>query len=73
MCAEMVYPVPESTAGGALTLVNNVACLLFVFLADYLKPSWVNWTMAASCVAFAGMIALSKEEHRRSLVDKHAF
>ena len=47
----MAFPVAEGTATAALTLVNNVGCLLFLLPAPLgiAVDNWVNWALVAAC------------------------
>lgn len=74
LAVETTYPIAEGTTTGILTLMNNVGCLLLLFLPMFsaLKKSmyeWMNPTMAASCFACIPIMLLFKARYRRLSVD----
>lgn len=73
LACEWAFPrVAEGLATICVTLVNNLACLVFLLLpAAGLKPgNGLNWVVAGAClVAVVGM-AKFKENYRRLAVDQ---
>ena len=42
LSVELTYPMSEGTSAGLLTLVNNIACLVFLGAAPFIPPSVVR-------------------------------
>ena len=74
LAVESTYPIAEGTTTGILTLMNNVGCLIFLFLPMFsmLKKTmneWMNPTMAASCFACIPIMLLFKARYGRLSID----
>eukprot|EP00039_Didymoeca_costata_P010019 m.133926 g.133926 ORF g.133926 m.133926 type:complete len:460 (+) comp14681_c0_seq2:192-1571(+) len=73
VAVEATYPVAEGSTTCLLTTMNNLGCLIFLFLPNVqlLKkyPSWANWSLTAACVfGFLSLIPF-KERYKRQSVD----
>ncbi|XP_065177837.1 solute carrier family 49 member 4-like [Sycon ciliatum] len=74
---EVAYPVPEGTAAGVLTLLNNIGCLLFqiigmagVFNASHPERARaMNFVLVGSIAACGLVVIFYRETYRRSQVD----
>jgi len=69
--AEAAYPVAEGTACSALTLVNNLACLIFLLPAPLGLPidNWANWALVGACGVCLVCIFGWNERHTRLALD----
>jgi FLVCR family MFS transporter len=70
---EATYPISEGSTTFLLTTLNNVGCLIFLFLPNVTalmnSPSWANWSLVAACVASFVLILPFKDKNRRMMVD----
>ena len=69
--AECAYPVAEGLATGVLTLLNNVAGLIFLLLPliPGLGTAYCNWAVVGAMVISAALLSLFKEQHSRAAHD----
>jgi FLVCR family MFS transporter len=53
MGVESAYPVAEGLTTCVLTSVNNLGCLVFLLIPMIpgIGTAWMNWSVAAACVA----------------------
>lgn len=70
---ESTYPIAEGSTTCLLTTLNNIGCLIFLFLPNIHSlsdhPSWANWTLVGGCIF--GLLALFPfpENYARSSFD----
>jgi len=68
LCAEVTFPINEGTSAGGLTLINNIACLILLELANVIPTNWMNAIMATiTTVCALGMLAVT-EQYKRSML-----
>jgi len=68
LCAEVTFPINEGTSAGGLTLINNVACLVLLELANLIPANWMNAIMVTTTILSAlGMLAVT-EQYKRSML-----
>jgi len=66
---EVTYPIKEEVSVSLNTLLNNVACLVFLVAGAYINPQWMNWLVVATCATSAIATLIVKEEYKRSNID----
>jgi FLVCR family feline leukemia virus subgroup C receptor-related protein len=66
---EATYPVPEGTSAGIYALWSNVGGVIFIFLGDYMSALFMNSLMAVSTLVFALLIAMIRDEYKRTNID----
>jgi len=66
---EVTYPIKEEVSVSMNTLLNNVACLLFLIVGTYINPQWMNWIVVATCASCTVATLFVKEEYKRSTID----
>jgi len=71
LAVESSYPVAEGINTGAMTLSNNIYCLIFLSLPLIPKvgTSWMNWFLVGSCVLCVPTMIIFKERYRRLEID----
>ncbi|XP_065845353.1 solute carrier family 49 member 4 homolog [Oscarella lobularis] len=74
LAVEATYPIAEGTTTGLLTLMNNVSCMIFLFLPliKVLAKDvryWMNPVIAGSCFLCIPLMILFKARYRRLSVD----
>lgn len=66
---EVTYPIKEEVSVSLNTLLNNIACLVFMVAGNYILPQSMNWVLVGTCAACTLATLLVKEEYKRSKVD----
>ncbi len=66
LAAELIFPVPEGTSVGLLTLFSNVACLVFSFSSKFIPLGLMTWINALSIVLTVITFFLMQERYNRS-------
>eukprot|EP00118_Oscarella_pearsei_P010739 m.67741 g.67741 ORF g.67741 m.67741 type:complete len:95 (+) comp35468_c0_seq18:1926-2210(+) len=74
LAVERTYPIAEGTTTGVMTLMNNVAALVFLLLPmiKVLERDvryWMNPAIAGSCFICIPLMVLFKERYKRLSVD----
>jgi len=73
MCVEVTFPIPEAASGGFLTLMMNLGSLIFIFAADYISASLINW-LTTGAVAFLGLLLIFlRERYKRNDIDTNQY
>eukprot|EP01104_Vermistella_antarctica_P019312 TRINITY_DN7516_c0_g1_i1.p1 TRINITY_DN7516_c0_g1~~TRINITY_DN7516_c0_g1_i1.p1 ORF type:complete len:515 (+),score=47.71 TRINITY_DN7516_c0_g1_i1:276-1820(+) len=71
LCAEVGFPVPESTSGGMLQFVNNVAVMIFLFAAPYISVNYFNLIEVGATIFCVLLLLMVRERYARSEADEH--
>jgi len=70
LSVEVSHPIGEGTVSVMLTDMNNVGCMIFLFLPiTYFGTSWMNWAVAGVCGFFGFILIFFKEEYVRYNLD----
>jgi len=69
---EVSYPCPEDIGSGLLALLNNIGCLIFIFVADYIPPTSMNWLLTGTAVYCFVMTLFVREKYTRTQIDLKA-
>eukprot|EP01113_Clastostelium_recurvatum_P043400 TRINITY_DN7172_c0_g1_i3.p1 TRINITY_DN7172_c0_g1~~TRINITY_DN7172_c0_g1_i3.p1 ORF type:complete len:490 (-),score=73.27 TRINITY_DN7172_c0_g1_i3:45-1472(-) len=66
--AETTFPVSEDVSAGLVSLINNLACFVYIFVADYLTPLMMNCLLTGTAaVCFFCTIFIRKRYPRSNL------
>jgi len=67
---ETAYPVAEGLSTGAITFMNNVGSLLFLFVPMIIKHTkYINWTLLVGLIISLVLIFFFREKHERYDID----
>jgi len=66
LAAEITFPVNEGSSAGILTLIQNIACLILLYIADLIPANWMNSIMAVTTILGALSIFAITEKYIRS-------
>jgi len=70
LSVEVSYPVGEGAVSAMLTDMNNLGCMIFLFLPiTYFGTSWMNWAVAGVCGFFGIVLMFFKENYVRYNLD----
>jgi len=71
LAIEVTYPIAEGSTTGLLTTLNNVGCLVFLFVPDIpnVGNAWVNWTLMGACALAFLLVFCVTEHYERRTVD----
>jgi FLVCR family MFS transporter len=71
---EITYPVAEGSTTCLVTTMNNVGCLIFLFLPSVKSlsnnPGWANWSLVAACTLGVLLLFPVKFHQMRTAVDR---
>jgi FLVCR family MFS transporter len=71
---ELSFPVAEGSTTCLITTMNNVGCLIFLFLPSVKSlsdnPAWANWSLVAACTLGVVLLFPVKFSQMRTAVDK---
>ena len=71
---ETTFPIGEGSTVCMLTIMNNLGCLIFLFLPNIGAltdhPMWANWALVAGCAVGFGSLIPFAERYRRSDYDE---
>lgn len=73
LSCEMAFPVAEGITNGILTMISNIATLLFlgILMIPNISTSWMNWVMLTSvCLTLPALLALKDNFSRLQLDSK---
>lgn len=65
LSAELLYPIPEATSGGLLSLLMNMATLVFLFVSPLIKTTWFNLIVTSTLLFCGVLVVLMRERYRR--------
>ncbi|KAK7495629.1 hypothetical protein BaRGS_00013076 [Batillaria attramentaria] len=73
LSCELSYPTGEGTTNGVLTIINNFAGLIFLFvmMIPHIGSSWTNWTIVGASGICLPLLLLMKEQYNRLEIDEH--
>lgn len=73
LACELAYPTGEGTTNGVLTIINNLAGLIFLFImmVPDIGSSWTNWTIVGASGICLPLLFLMKEQYNRLQIDEH--
>eukprot|EP01113_Clastostelium_recurvatum_P037466 TRINITY_DN5483_c0_g1_i1.p1 TRINITY_DN5483_c0_g1~~TRINITY_DN5483_c0_g1_i1.p1 ORF type:complete len:476 (+),score=51.46 TRINITY_DN5483_c0_g1_i1:25-1452(+) len=69
---EVTFPSPEDIGSGLVSLLNNIACFVFIFISDYIPPVVMNWLLTGAAVVAFLLTLFVKQRYTRSEFDLHA-
>jgi len=65
LAVEMTYPIAEGTSVGIITAVNNIACLVVLFVGPYVKYTWINGGVVLNIVLCTLALLFVRETYKR--------
>eukprot|EP01084_Bolivina_argentea_P291271 500581_1 len=66
LSAEISYPVSEGSCGMLLSLINNIAALIFIFIASAMNTKYETFLALIVAVICIVLITVVKEEYKRN-------
>jgi len=66
LAAEITFPVNEGSSAGILTLIQNLSCLILLYVADFIPANWMNSIVAVTTILSAPAIFAITEKYKRS-------
>jgi len=66
LCAELVYPVPESTSGALITTVVNLGAVVVLSVISYIGMTWANTIQTSSAIFSLILVLFMREQYRRA-------
>ena len=70
LAAELVFPVPEATSAGLLSLVNNAACLVMLIVGTFINTKWMNFIQTSSILFCLVLVCFVREEYKRMAAEE---
>lgn len=73
LSCELSYPTGEGTTNGVLTIINNLAGFIFLFIMmiPNISSDWTNWTIVGASGVCLPLLFLMKEQYNRLEIDEH--
>jgi MFS family permease len=65
LSAELLYPIPEATSGGLLSLIFNAATLVFLFVSPMIETTWINTILTSTLILCFLLVVLMAERYKR--------